>query len=89
MCWKSPPTSDPAFTSTLPPIRIAETSSLRSAGFGSISFAISSRSMNEPCEWPMSTKPRPWLYLLRYVWNAFSTSLSGERELRPAVGCPR
>ena len=36
-------------------------SCLRTFGLGSISFATSSRSTNVPCEWPISTTPRPWL----------------------------
>src|SRR6266700_7179190 len=64
-CLKSPPTSEPFLTSTLPPIRIAEISSLRTAGLESTCLATSWRSTNEPCEWPISTNPRPWLYFFR------------------------
>ena len=61
MCWKSPPTSLPFLTSTSPPSTIADSSFLRTAGLLSTSLAISVRRTNDPCEWPMSTKPRPWL----------------------------
>ena len=60
-CLKSPPTSLPFFTSTLPPSSSAEMSRWRTFGLGSISFATSWRSTNVPCEWPISTTPRPVL----------------------------
>jgi hypothetical protein len=36
MCWKSPPTSPPVLTVTLPPRITADTRSFRSFAFGSI-----------------------------------------------------
>jgi len=50
MCLKSPPTSLPFFTVTLPPSSTAEISRSRTFGLESISFATSWRSTNEPCE---------------------------------------
>ena len=32
-----------------------------------LAWRAAARSTNEPCEWPISTIPRPWLYLRRYV----------------------
>jgi len=58
---KSPPTSLPFFTSTLPPSSTAEINRRRTRGLGSISFGTRGRSTNVPCEWPISTTPRPWL----------------------------
>ena len=63
--WKSPPVVDPFFTSTLPPISRPEISFALSAGFGSISSAISLRRWNVPWLWPISTTPRPLLWLAR------------------------
>jgi hypothetical protein len=62
MFLKSPPMPLPFFTSTFPPIKMADTSRLRTAGLRSTSSAISWRRTNEPCEWPIRTNPRPWLY---------------------------
>ncbi len=74
MCLKSPPTSEPRRTVTFPPSSTAETSSLRTEGWGSISDAMSWRRMNAPWEWPMTTTPRPWLNWWRYVAQAWLTS---------------
>ncbi len=65
MCWKSPPTLDPAATVTLPPSRIAETRRFRTFLFGSMTWWISSRRTKLPWEWPIRTTPRPRLYLRR------------------------
>ena len=56
----------PSGTSTLPPRSTADTSCLRKAGLGSICSLISCLSSSAPWEWPISTKPRPSLYLARY-----------------------
>ena len=60
---KSPPTVAPWARRTLPPSSTAETRRSRSPGFGSICVLISCLSIRAPCEWPISTKPRPSLYL--------------------------
>ena len=61
MCLKSPPMPVLPLTSTLPPMRIADSRCLRTAGCASTILAITASSTPEPWEWPMSTKPRPWL----------------------------
>ena len=65
MCLKSPPIFLPLATSTLPPMRIAEISFLRTRGFGSICSLTSLSRWKVPCEWPISTTPRPWLNFFR------------------------
>ena len=61
MCLKFPPIPELPLTSTLPPMRIADTNRLRTDGRLSILSAITASSTPEPWEWPISTKPRPWL----------------------------
>jgi hypothetical protein len=72
-CLKIPPVSRPLRTVTFPPSRIADTSR-RATGFPSTRVRISSCRCPAPCECPISTTPRPWLYLARYSFHAAATS---------------
>ena len=58
---KSPPTDLPTGTVTFPPMSSAETRRRRVSGLASIWYLMRAVSINAPCEWPMSTTPRPWL----------------------------
>src|SRR5690242_495720 len=49
---------------TLPPSSSADTIRRRSDAFLSMTSPISCLRTNEPCEWPISTNPRPWLSCL-------------------------
>src|SRR5262249_9693809 len=61
------------FVVTLPPRRIADTSR-RLIALPSICCWISRVRCPAPCEWPIRTKPRPWLYFARSSFQAASTS---------------
>ena len=65
MFWNVPPIVPPGGTVTLPPIRSAVMSWLRSAGDGSNSCCRSCVVMNVPCEWPITTTFRPPFWYLR------------------------
>src|SRR3954452_9838203 len=72
-CLKIPPTPRPLRTITLPPSRTADTS-CREIGLPSTRVRISSCRCPAPWECPISTIPRPWLYLARYSFHAAATS---------------
>lgn len=64
MDLKVPPTSLPSGTLTFAPNSSADTMRCCS-GRPSMSRVSSSISMRDPCEWPISTTPRPWLSWFR------------------------
>src|SRR5689334_11276650 len=64
MCWNAPPTSLPRATGMVAPGRIADTIRDR-MGVPSISRRINSVRTYDPCEWPISTTPRPLLSCAR------------------------
>ena len=65
MFWKVPPIASPWGTVTLPPMRRATMSWLRSVAEGSTSSCIRRVVMNVPCECPMMTTFRPPLSFFR------------------------